>query len=89
MIAIRKPGKPLDERFSHWSISLLCCCYKLLECLLMTILAPRRCPGSVGKTSYLLGQFFVRQILYLRHRIFFKVKNKIHKFVKALFIVFP
>ena len=48
----------------------------------------RRCPG---KTLYLLGQFFVRQILELRHCIFFleKSKNKIHKFVKALFLASP
>ena len=37
MIAIRKPGKPIDEPTSYRPISLLCCCYKLLECFLLTI----------------------------------------------------
>ena len=40
MIAIRKPGKPNDEPTSYRSISLLCSCYKLLERLLLTRLAP-------------------------------------------------
>ena len=40
MIAIRKPGKPLDDPTSYRPISLLCCCYKLLERLLLTRLAP-------------------------------------------------
>ena len=37
VIAIRKPGKPIDEPTSYRPISLLCCCYKLLECFLLTI----------------------------------------------------
>ena len=40
MIAIRKPGKPLDDPTSYRPISLLCCCYELLESLLLTRLAP-------------------------------------------------
>ena len=40
MIAIRKPGKPLDNPTSYRPISLLCCCYNLLERLLLTRLAP-------------------------------------------------
>ena len=36
VIAIRKPGKPIDEPTSYRPISLLCCCYKLLERLLLT-----------------------------------------------------
>ena len=40
MIAIRKPGKPIDEPTSYRLISLLCCCYTLLERLLLTRLAP-------------------------------------------------
>ena len=40
LIAIRKPGKPIDESTSYRPISLLCCCYKLLERLLLTRLAP-------------------------------------------------
>ena len=40
VIAIRKPGKPLDDPTSYRPISLLCCCYKLLERLLLTRLAP-------------------------------------------------
>ena len=40
VIAIRKPGKPLDDPTSYRPISLLCCCYKLLESLLLTRLAP-------------------------------------------------
>ena len=40
MIAIRKPGKPNDEPTSYRPISLLCSCYKLLERLLLTRLAP-------------------------------------------------
>ena len=32
VIAIRKPGKPLDDSTSYRPISLLCCCYKLLGC---------------------------------------------------------
>ena len=40
MIAIRKPGKPIDEPTSYRPISLLCCCYKLLERLLLTRLSP-------------------------------------------------
>ena len=39
MIAIRKHGKPLDDPTSYRPISLLCCCYKLLERLLLTRLA--------------------------------------------------
>ena len=39
MIAIRKPGKPLDDPSSYQTISLLWCCYTLLERLLLTILA--------------------------------------------------
>ena len=31
VIAIRKPGKPLDDPTSYRPISLLCCCYKLLD----------------------------------------------------------
>ncbi len=47
----------------------------------------RRCPV---KTSDLHGQFFVMQILELRHLIYFfeKSNNKVHTFVKALFLVF-
>ena len=40
MIGIRKPGKPIDEPTSCRPIPLLCCCYKLLECLLLIRLAP-------------------------------------------------
>ena len=40
VIAIRKHGKPLDDPTSYRPISLLCCCYKLLERLLLTRLAP-------------------------------------------------
>ena len=40
MIAIRKPGKPIYEPTSYRPISLLCCCYKLLERLLLTRLTP-------------------------------------------------
>ena len=40
VIAIRKPGKPLDDPTSYRPISLLCCCYKLLKLLLLTRLAP-------------------------------------------------
>ena len=40
VIAIRKPGKPLNDPTSYRPISLLCCCYKLLERLLLTRLAP-------------------------------------------------
>ena len=40
VIAIRKPGKPLDDPTSYRPISRLCCCYKLLERLLLTRLAP-------------------------------------------------
>ena len=40
MIAIRKPGKPLDDPTSYRPISLLCCCYELLESFLLTRLAP-------------------------------------------------
>ena len=40
VIAIRKPGKPIDEPTSYRPISLLCCCYKLLERLLLTRLSP-------------------------------------------------
>ena len=40
MIAIRKPGNPIDEPTSYRPISLLCYCYKLLERLLLTRLAP-------------------------------------------------
>ena len=40
VIAIRKPGKPLDDPCSHRPISLLCCCYNLLEPLLLTRPAP-------------------------------------------------
>ena len=40
MIAIRKPGKPIDEPTSYRPISLLCCCYKLFERLLLTRLSP-------------------------------------------------
>ena len=40
MIAIGKPGKPLDDPTSYRSISLLCGCYKLLERVLVTRLAP-------------------------------------------------
>ena len=51
MIAIRKLGKPLDDPTSyHRPISLLCCCYKLLERLLLTILSPilRAPPEQAG-----------------------------------------
>ena len=37
---MRKPGKRLDDPTSYRPISLLCCCYKLLERLLLTRLAP-------------------------------------------------
>ena len=40
VIAIRKPGKPIDEPTSYRPISRLCCCYKLLERLLLTTLPP-------------------------------------------------
>ena len=40
VIAIRKPGKPIDEPTSYRPISLLCCCYKHLDRLLLTRLAP-------------------------------------------------
>ena len=40
VISIRKHGKPLDEPTSYRPISLLCCCYKLLERLLLRRLAP-------------------------------------------------
>ena len=40
VIAIQKPGKPLDDPTSYRPISLLCCCYELLERLLLTRLAP-------------------------------------------------
>ena len=40
VIAIRKPGKPIDEPTSYRPVSLLCCCYKLLERLLLTRIAP-------------------------------------------------
>ena len=40
MIAILEPGKHLDDPTSYRPISLLCCCYKLLERLLLTRLAP-------------------------------------------------
>ena len=40
VIAIRKRGKPLDDPTSYRPISLLCCCHKLLERLLLTRLAP-------------------------------------------------
>ena len=40
VIAIRKHGKHIDEPTSYRPISLLCCCYKLLEHLLLTRLAP-------------------------------------------------
>ena len=40
MIAIRKPGKPIDEPTSNRPTSLLCCCYKLIERLLLTRPAP-------------------------------------------------
>ena len=38
-IAIRKPGKPINEPTSYRPISLLCCCCRLLERLLLTRLA--------------------------------------------------
>ena len=40
VIAIRKPGKPIDEPTSYRPISLLWCCYKLLERLFLTRPAP-------------------------------------------------
>ena len=40
MIAIRKPGKPLDDPTSYRPISLVCCYYKLLERWLLRRLAP-------------------------------------------------
>ena len=40
VIAIRKSGKPLDDPTSYRPISLLCCCYKFMERLLLTRLAP-------------------------------------------------
>ena len=40
VIAIRKPGTHIDEPTSYRPISLLCCCYKLLERLLLVRLAP-------------------------------------------------
>ena len=39
-MAIRKLGKSIDEPTSYRPVSLLCCCYKLLERLLLTRLAP-------------------------------------------------
>ena len=40
VIAIGKPGKPIDEPTSYRPISQQCCCYKLIERLLLTRLAP-------------------------------------------------
>ena len=40
VIAIRKHGKHIDEPTGYRPISILCCCYKLLEHLLLTRLAP-------------------------------------------------
>ena len=40
VIAIRKPGKPIDEPTSYRPISVLCYCYKHLERLLLMRLAP-------------------------------------------------
>ena len=40
VIAIRKQGKPLDYPTSYRPTSLLFCCYKLLESLLLTRLTP-------------------------------------------------
>ena len=71
VIAIRKPGKPLDDPTSYRPISLLCCCYKLLEHLLLTRLAPiiippeqagfrkkrNTCDQELALTSYIESGF--------------------------------
>ena len=67
MIAIRKPGKPIDEPSSYRPISLLCCCYKLLERMLFESVIPpeqagfrkkrNTCDQVLALTSYIESGF--------------------------------